>query len=245
MFTQAEIQKPTFLLFGPQGVGKSTLSKILGKKLNMPVIESDAFINGGNWFSCEIWSEGWKIKKKNELVGMKNYLKNNLGKPVILDVGGSHGVWDDTKMLDEIITLIKDYPNRFLIIPSENEMENKELLRDRLLKRALKYFTSNIAYIEAILNNKDFAKYYNEKNKTEFIKKIELNRTTYNALNNVEWLEYDNSITTKLIIKPNMLHDYTNFFINTMKKSKIANHIIYNKGKSIEAVIAEIINKKM
>ncbi|MFM7979156.1 MAG: hypothetical protein ACKPKO_07545, partial [Candidatus Fonsibacter sp.] len=39
----------TILIFGPQGVGKSTLTIPLGKKLGMEVISSDDFINQGEW----------------------------------------------------------------------------------------------------------------------------------------------------------------------------------------------------
>ena len=39
----------TIIIIGPQGVGKSTLTTALGKKLNMPVISSDDYINQGDW----------------------------------------------------------------------------------------------------------------------------------------------------------------------------------------------------
>ena len=40
------------------------------------------------------------------------FLKTNLGKPVILDIGGSHGVWEG-EQLKEILSMISNYPNRF------------------------------------------------------------------------------------------------------------------------------------
>ena len=38
----------------------------------------------------------------------------------------------------------------------------------------------------------------------------------------------------------NKIEDYSKFFIDTMKNSGIANHIIYNKGKSSDLLVAEI-----
>jgi len=251
----------SIILFGPQGVGKSTLSKQLGKKLGMKVVGSDDGIDQGDWASEETWSKGWQVRKENEYKGMVEYLKNNIGKPVILDVGGSHGVWDG-KMLKNIMGLIEKYPNRFLIIPSDNEKENQEFLRGRLLKREMDGLPFNIKYWEAVLSGDvNFGNNFDDDSKEEFIKRIEAvkkggesktmainglqqNQKRYEALKNgVEWMEYDNSSDKKFDFQMNKIEDYSKFFIDTMKNSGIANHIIYNKGKSSEELVDEIITK--
>ena len=251
----------SIILFGPQGVGKSTLSKQLGKKLGMKVVGSDDVIDQGDWASEETWSKGWQVRKENEYKGMVEYLKNNIGKPVILDVGGSHGVWDG-KMLKNIMGLIEKYPNRFLIIPSDNEKENQEFLRGRLLKREMDGLPFNIKYWEAVLSGDvNFGNNFDDDSKEEFIKRIEAvkkggesktmainglqqNQKRYEALKNgVEWMEYDNSSDKKFDFQMNKIEDYSKFFIDTMKNSGIANHIIYNKGKSSEELVDEIITK--
>ena len=251
----------SIILFGPQGVGKSTLSKQLGEKLGMKVVGSDDVIDQGDWASEETWSKGWQVRKENEYKGMVEYLKNNIGKPVILDVGGSHGVWDG-KMLKNIMGLIEKYPNRFLIIPSDNEKENQEFLRGRLLKREMDGLPFNIKYWEAVLSGDvNFGNNFDDDNKEEFIKRIEAvkkggesktmainglqqNQKRYEALKNgVEWMEYDNSSDKKFDFQMNKIEDYSKFFIDTMKNSGIANHIIYNKGKSSEELVDEIISK--
>ena len=251
----------SIILFGPQGVGKSTLSKQLGEKLGMKVVGSDDVIDQGDWASEETWSKGWQVRKENEYKGMVEYLKNNIGKPVILDVGGSHGVWDG-KMLKNIMGLIQKYPNRFLIIPSDNEKENQEFLRGRLLKREMDALPFNIKYWEAVLSGDvNFGNNFDDDSKEEFIKRIEAvkkggefktmainglqqNQKRYEALKNgVEWMEYDKSSDKKFDFQMNKIEDYSKFFIDTMKNSGIANHIIYNKGKSSEELVDEIITK--
>ena len=251
----------SIILFGPQGVGKSTLSKQLGEKLGMKVVGSDDVIDQGDWSSEETWSKGWQVRKENEYKGMVEYLNNNIGNPVILDVGGSHGVWDG-KMLKNIMGLIEKYPNRFLIIPSDNEKENQEFLRGRLLKRELDALPFNIKYWEAVLSGDiNFGNDFDDNSKEEFIKRIEAvkkggesktmainglqqNQKRYESLKNgVEWMEYDKSSDKKFDFQMNKIEDYSKFFIDTMKNSGIANHIIYNKGKSSDELVDEIITK--
>ena len=251
----------SIILFGPQGVGKSTLSKQLGEKLGMKVVGSDDVIDQGDWSNEETWSKGWQVRKENEYKGMVEYLNNNIGNPVILDVGGSHGVWDG-KMLKNIMGLIEKYPNRFLIIPSDNEKENQEFLRGRLLKRELDALPFNIKYWEAVLSgDMNFGNDFDDNSKEEFIKRIEAvkkggesktmainglqqNQKRYESLKNgVEWMEYDKSSDKKFDFQMNKIEDYSKFFIDTMKNSGIANHIIYNKGKSSDELVDEIITK--
>lgn len=258
LFTEEEKKYSTILIFGPQGVGKSTITKKLGEKLGMKVIGSDEVIDQGDWSSEKIWSKGWKIRKQNEYKGMMKYLKNNLGKPVILDVGGSHGVWDGD-MLNEILSLVKNYENRFLIIPSSKEGENIEFLRGRLLKRELDAIPSNIRYWEAVLKgDESFGKDFNSYDKNEFTKRLEItkkdktratemlkyNKNRYKALKSgVEWMEYDDTSDKEFDWDINKLEDYSKFFIDNMKNSGIGNHIIQNKGKSGEELSNEIIEK--
>ena len=56
-------------------------------------------------------------------------------------------------------------------------------------------------------------------------------------------MEYDKSSDKKFDFQMNKIEDYSKFFIDTMKNSGIANHIIYNKGKSSEELVDEIITK--
>jgi hypothetical protein len=56
-------------------------------------------------------------------------------------------------------------------------------------------------------------------------------------------MTYKNSPEQKFDFEVNKIEDYSKFFIDNMKNSGIANHIIYNKGKDTKELVDEIITK--
>jgi broad-specificity NMP kinase len=251
----------TIIILGPQGVGKSTLTNLLGEKLQMPVISSDDYINQGDWVMEKNKKEGWLKRKENEFVGAIDFLKTNLGKPVILDIGGSHGVWEG-EQLNQILSMISNYPNRFLILPTKDEQKSKEFLRSRLLKREMDV-VSQTDYWKAILKgDESFANDFNDEDKEEFMKHLEdikngddktakdnidrmQKRLDIIKSGNVNWKEFDidDEEAPNIQFKPDEFHDYSEYFIKNMKNSGIGNHIIYNLGKDNEKIMYEIIQK--
>jgi len=251
----------TIIILGPQGVGKSTLTKLLGEKLQMPVISSDDYINQGDWAMEKNRKEGWLKRKENEFGGAIDFLKTNLGKPVILDIGGSHGVWEG-EQLNQILSMISNYPNRFLILPTKDTQKSKEILRSRLLKREMG-IKDAIKYWEAIMKgNESFAKDFTPEDRDEFIKHMEnvkkgndrLARYNIDRMQkrldiinsgNVNWKEFDpeDKDSPMLEFSPDEFEDYSEYFIKNMKSSGIGNHIIYNFGKDNEKIMDEIIQK--
>ena len=251
----------TIIILGPQGVGKSTLTNLLGEKLQMPVISSDDYINQGDWALEKNRKEGWLKRKENEFSGAIDFLKTNLGKPVILDIGGSHGVWEG-EQLKEILSMISNYPNRFLILPTKDAQKSKEFLRSRLLKREMG-MEGAIKYWEAIMKgDESFAKDFTPEDKEEFMKHLENAKKGNDRLarynidrmqkrldiinsGNVNWREFDidDEDSPNIQFKPNEFHDYSEYFIKNMKNSGIGNHIIYNLGKDNEEIMDEIIQK--
>ena len=59
LLSEEQTNYSTIIIIGPQGVGKSTLTKVLGEKLNMPVIGSDDYINQGDWAVEPTKKQGW------------------------------------------------------------------------------------------------------------------------------------------------------------------------------------------
>jgi len=262
LLTEEEQKKySTIIILGPQGVGKSTLTNLLGEKLQMPVISSDDYISQGDWAMEKNKKEGWLKRKENEFVGAIDFLKTNLGKPVILDIGGSHGVWEG-EQLNQILSMISNYPNRFLILPTKDEQKSKEFLRSRLLKREMDV-VSQTDYWKAILKgDESFANDFNDEDKEEFMKHLEdikngddktakdnmdrmQKRLDIIKSGNVNWKEFDidDEEAPNIQFKPDEFHDYSEYFIKNMKNSGIGNHIIYNLGKDNEKIMDEIIQK--
>ena len=251
----------TIIIIGPQGVGKSTITNILGQKLQMPVIDSDEHVDQGDWAMEKTKNQGWLKRKENEFVGMVQLLKTNLGKPVILDIGGSHGVWEG-EQLKQILSMISNYPNRFLIIPTEDMNKSKEFLRSRLLQREAG-LEGAIKYWEAILRgDESFANNFTPEDKEEYMKQLEIAKNgdesvaKYNIdrmqkrldiikSGNVNWNEFDinDKDAPQIQFKPDEFQDYSQYFINNMKNSGIGNHVIYNMGKDNEKLVDEIISK--
>ena len=258
---QSKKEYSTIIVLGPQGVGKSTLTNLLSKKLQMPVISSDDYVKQGDWAMEKNKKQGWLKRKENEFGGTVEYLKTNLGKPLILDIGGSHGVWEG-QQLKEILSMISNYPNRFLILPSKNLEKSKEFLRGRLLKRETD-MVSQTGYWEAILKgDESFANDFNNEDKEEFMKNLEDVKNgnsrvaRYNLdrmqkrfdiikSGNVNWNEFDidDEDASQIQFRPDEFEDYSDYFIKNMKSSGIGNHIIYNMGKNGEEIVNEIIFK--
>jgi len=252
----------TILIFGPQGVGKSTLTKPLGKRLGIEVINTDEKIRGFQMpDNIRTKKELWNSSRDFEFDGMKKVLNDYLGKPVIIDIGGSHGVWEG-KHLEEIKSMISQYPNTFLLLPTENKEKSKEHLRKNLLKRehdmegAIEYWKKLLEKDENWFSNNGYEKedYLDllEKVKNNDKKTIDLANYWINKMQtrldlaksgDVNWVDFDINDEESELVKqqPDYFEDKSDYFIDNMTNSGIANHTIYNLDKDTNEVIDDII----
>ena len=252
----------TILIFGPQGVGKSTLTKPLGKRLGIEVINTDEKIRGFQMpDNIRTKKELWNSSRDFEFDGMKKVLNDYLGKPVIIDIGGSHGVWEG-KHLEEIKSMISQYPNTFLLLPTENKEKSKEHLRKNLLKRehdmegAIEYWKKLLEKDENWFSNNGYEKedYLDllEKVKNNDKKTIDLANYWINRMQtrldlaksgDVNWVDFDINDEESELVKPqpDYFEDKSDYFIDNMTNSGIANHTIYNLDKDTNEVIDDII----
>ena len=105
--------KNRIILLGPPTVGKSTISKELGKELGMEVLCLDKV----NEEVIKDFSDKGRIKTV-ELALTDKY------NDYILDFGGGHLYFEGVK------DMIKDYKNIFVLIPSEDYELSDKILRE-------------------------------------------------------------------------------------------------------------------
>ena len=105
--------KNRIILLGPPTVGKSTISKELGKELGMEVLCLDEINNN----VLKDFSDKGRIKTV-ELALTDKY------NDYILDFGGGHLYFEGVK------DMIKDYKNIFVLIPNEDYELSDKILRE-------------------------------------------------------------------------------------------------------------------
>ena len=101
------------ILIGPPTVGKSTVSEELAKQLGIEYVKLDKL------------QEKFGFGDEKEFEVVKYVLSNDFNKyntPSILDFGGRHVYNDGVK------ELLSQYPNIFLLMPSQDSQKSEELL---------------------------------------------------------------------------------------------------------------------
>ena len=106
--------KNRIILLGPPTIGKSTISKELGKEFGLEVLSLDVL----NFEIMKDFTEKGRIKTVEMAISDKKYQDS------ILDFGGGHVYFGNNK------DLIKDYKNVFVLIPSEDYELSDKILRE-------------------------------------------------------------------------------------------------------------------
>jgi len=131
--------KNRIILLGPPTIGKSTISKALGEKLDLEVISLDMLQKKFGGFG-----------EKQEIECVEYVISNKVNTPSILDFGGGQVYRGNVK------DLLKGYNNIFVLIPSEDYELSQEILKsnheDRL-KDAMKQPVSEFTVHKHVLKS--------------------------------------------------------------------------------------------
>jgi MoxR-like ATPase len=137
--------KPTIILIGPLGVGKSTVGHLLAEKLGLPQCSVDLV----RWkYYDEIGFDkavASKLAKSDQ--GIRGQLRYSEpfdahaiariladhGQGVI-DFGASNSVYEDQYLLARVENILTPYPNVILLLPSSDLDESVEILNARLTR---------------------------------------------------------------------------------------------------------------
>ncbi|HZT41299.1 MAG TPA: hypothetical protein VFA07_03880 [Chthonomonadaceae bacterium] len=129
------------ILIGPMGAGKSTIGRLLSKRLGLPEVVMDAV----RWdYYKEIgWSEDderrigkqegfagvYRYWKPFELYAVEHVLADHSDS--VIHFGAGHSVYEDAAAFARAQEILAPYPNVVLLLPSPDLDESVEILRDR------------------------------------------------------------------------------------------------------------------
>jgi hypothetical protein len=129
------------VLIGPVGVGKTTVSKLLSERLNIPKVTMDDVLFG--YFREVGFDEAhWRlIREKLGGPGAYRYLKvfGSYGvkriledhRNCIFDFGGGGVMGEFPDEFEAVKTALADFKNVVLLIPTKDKAESLRLLYDR------------------------------------------------------------------------------------------------------------------
>jgi adenylate kinase family enzyme len=139
------VMKPSIILIGPLGVGKSTIGHLLAEKLGLSQCSVDLVrweyyneIGFDNAFASKI------AKSDQGVRGVLRYsepfdahaIERVLAKhgDGVIDFGASNSVYEDKVLFARVENILAPYPNVILLLPSSDLDESVEILNTRLTR---------------------------------------------------------------------------------------------------------------
>lgn len=128
----------TVILMGPIGAGKTTQSKLLAKKLDMPRCSYDE-VKGKYWKKLGVNKETVdSIENEQGEYAMISYMNEFKSKTVesiikdhpnhIIDLGGSAQTFDEPHQVEKVRSIFEPISNIFLLLPSTDLKTNINIL---------------------------------------------------------------------------------------------------------------------
>ena len=139
----------SIVLIGPFGVGKTTVGRLIAEKTGLPQVSLDdlcyAYYQEIGWSS----EEAKRIYTQNGDAAYDDYINSFEPYGVeqvlarhdncVIDLGGSHTLYDDQKRIAHVQEVLAPYPNVVLLLPSASPEESVRVLRTRWCTDFLEY----------------------------------------------------------------------------------------------------------
>ena len=135
--------KATIILIGPLGAGKTTVGRLLAKKLDLPFCSLDEvraayYQNAGydETVASQIASDQgtWgllRYSKPFEAGMVEQVLADHHG---VIDFGASNSIYEEEDLFTRVEKALVPYPNVILLLPSPDAEESAVILKDRLIR---------------------------------------------------------------------------------------------------------------
>lgn len=125
-----KIYDQSIILIGPSGAGKSTIANELSKITGMQRLCLDSIANRDrkNGFT-----KRFRNIEEYNLYMLESQLKRaqELGMPGIVDFGAGHSVYDDKAIFDRVKSILGNFKNVVLLLPSEDLEKSLQILSER------------------------------------------------------------------------------------------------------------------